>query len=323
MYDLTTIGDIKLDVFINLGKRAKVACGINKEACLMQLKYGEKIPVESAVVMPAGSAPNISIGVRRLGKTTSIESVVGDDTTAVLATDILTKERVATQHIHIHKGTKSSFSAVLNLEGESTILAVHQPHVYTLPDNMHTKWLFVTEMGPRYKELFTELTERTNKARFKLAINPGALQLEDSSKELFDLLAVSDLLIVNKFEAQLLAKTDTPNIKTLLRKLQSLGPKTIVITQGNRGAYATENSEIYHAPAFPGKKIETTGAGDAFAAGFIAALLYKKNLETALAWGSIDSASVIGFTGPQKGLLTKKELEKRLSENKRYKVTIR
>ncbi|MBI2476630.1 hypothetical protein HYV72_00495 [Candidatus Uhrbacteria bacterium] len=78
MFDLITLGDIKLDVFIDLGDEAKVACSKNKKDCTINLKYGQKIPVASAVTMMAGSAPNMAIGARKLGVTTSIISVVGE-----------------------------------------------------------------------------------------------------------------------------------------------------------------------------------------------------------------------------------------------------
>ena len=51
--------------------------------------------------------------------------------------------------------------------------------------------------------------------------------------------------------------------------------------------------------------VETTGAGDAFASGFLAALFYDKDLNTALDWGLKNSASVIGKIGGVEGLLTR------------------
>lgn len=314
MYDLTTIGDIKLDVFIDLGKDAKVACSLDKEDCRMSIKYGEKIPVDSAITMMAGSAPNISIGVRRLGATASIISVVGEDTTATLAMDGLKKEGIPTEYVTIAKGTQSSFSAVLNFEGESTILAVHRPHAYTLPDNIRTDWMFVSEMGPKYKSLFKDLTEKARNDNVKLGINPGAIQLEELSDELINLVSVCELLIVNVSEAQLLTHTEIEDPKVLLRTLQEMGPKTVIITDGKEGAYGTNDTVIYHAPMFPGERLEATGAGDAFASGVLAALIADHDLPTALSWGSVNAAWVVQYIGPQEGLQTRTQVETQLKE---------
>ena len=314
MYDLTTIGDIKLDVFIELGNDAKVSCSLDKDDCRMSIKYGEKIPVDSAITMMAGSAPNISIGTRRLGGTASIISVVGEDTTATLAMEGLKKEGIPTDYVTVAKGTQSSFSAVLNFEGESTILAVHRPHAYTLPDNIRTDWMFVSEMGPKYKGLFKDLAARAKSNHIKLGINPGAIQLEDLSDELINLIRECDLLIVNVSEAQTLTSTELEDPKPLLRTLQEMGPKTVIITDGKEGAYGTNNSVVYHAPMFPGERTEATGAGDAFASGALAAMIAGHDLKTALSWGSVNAASVVQYVGPQAGLLTRAQVESQLNE---------
>ncbi len=320
MYDITTIGDIKLDVFIDLGNDAEVACDIDKENCVMQIKYGEKIPVDSAVTMMAGSAPNISIGGRRLGATSNIISVVGEDTTATLAIDTLKKSGIPTENVTIAKGTQSSFSAILNFQGESTLLAVHRPHVYALPEKLDTDWLFVTELGHNYKKLFREIVERKEQTGMRVGINPGAIQLEEHDDSLMELIAHADLLIVNKEEAQDLCGCELEEPKPLLRTLQELGPKTIIMTEGREGAYATDNNTIYHAPMFPGERVEATGAGDAFATGVLGAIIAKQDLATALAWGSVNSASVVQYVGPQEGLLTRDQINSFLKDNPNYKV---
>ena len=54
---------------------------------------------------------------------------------------------------------------------------------------------------------------------------------------------------------------------------------------------------------------ERTGAGDAFGSGFLSAVIEGKTLEESLIWGTVNSASVIGYTGAQKGLLKEKDLD--------------
>lgn len=315
MFDLTTIGDIKLDVFIDLGDDAKVMCSTDKEACEMRIKYGQKIPVDSAITMMAGSAPNVAIGARRLGLSADIISVVGNDTTATLAIDTLKKEGIATEHVHISQDTASSFSAILNFEGESTVLAVHHPHTYVLPGELKTKWAFVSELGSNYQDLFKQLIASSQEHSVKLGINPGAIQLEERDPVLFELIKACELLIVNKEEAKDLLHVEVNEIEALLRGLQELGPRVIVITDGRNGAYATEDGTIYHAPMFSGERVEATGAGDAFSTGVLAALIAEQNLSTALTWGSVNSANVVQHVGPQAGLQTRAQIDAQLSQH--------
>lgn len=320
MLDLLAIGDLKLDVFVDLGRKARVACDIDKHTCRISMEYGKKIPVEHGFAMIAGSAPNIAIGVRRLGRRTGVLSVVGDDTTATLAKDVLEHEHVDHAHLHVDARSKSSFSAILTFEGESTVLAVHHPHTYRLHPRLAAAWMIVGEMGPTYTSLFRSLATRKKRDGFRLAINPGTLQLEALDQSLFRLIAIADLLLVNRSEAVILTKEPAENTARLMRSLQRLGPKTVVMTDGQNGAFATEDGTISHAPAFPAKRVETTGAGDAFASGMLAAILTHLPLATALAWGTVNSASVIEHVGGQQGLLSRREIENRLKQHPRYHV---
>jgi len=58
---------------------------------------------------------------------------------------------------------------------------------------------------------------------------------------------------------------------------------------------------------------ERTGAGDAFGSGFLSALIHGKGMDEALLWGTCNSASVIGYTGSQKGLLKLEEMDEWLA----------
>jgi ribokinase len=320
MYDVTAIGDIKLDVFIDIGDKAKVNCGLNKQDCKIEIEYGKKIPVDSAVTMMAGSAPNVAIGIRRLGGASSIVSVMGDDPTAILAISGLKKEGISTDHVTTVANSKSSFSAILNFKGESTVLAVHEPHEYKIPESLKTKWVFVTELGPNYKGLYKELIALAETG-VKIGINPGAIQLEERDPLLYKLIGVTELLILNKDEAHDLCDCPTEDPAALVRTMLALGPKIVVVTNGRDGSYASDGGKVYHAPMFDiGDRVEATGAGDSFSTGIISALTADQDLKTALTWGSVNSGSVVMYVGPQKGLLTQVQIRDEISKQPEYKV---
>ena len=65
---------------------------------------------------------------------------------------------------------------------------------------------------------------------------------------------------------------------------------------------------MYHAPIRNVPVIERTGAGDAYSTGFLAGLLFGKDVTEAMRWGSANATSVIGKIGAQPGLLTKKQM---------------
>ncbi len=84
-----------------------------------------------------------------------------------------------------------------------------------------------------------------------------------------------------------------------------------VITDGSKGAYALDGERVWFMPIYPdpAPPVDRTGAGDAFASTFTAAIALGHDVKTALAWGPINSMSVVQYIGAQKGLLTQKELE--------------
>ena len=143
MLDLISIGDIKLDTFVVIPEKSN-HCKLQMPEYLLCFNYGEKIPVGAVESQIAGSAPNVAVGLSRLGFRSAVFSFMGEDGTYKLALDVLQREKVDSKLIRTLPGAKSSFSAVLNYKGEKTILASHVSYPYALPPRLpKTKWLYV------------------------------------------------------------------------------------------------------------------------------------------------------------------------------------
>ncbi|MDO8599733.1 MAG: sugar kinase [bacterium] len=315
MHDLVTIGDIKLDTFVVLPE-AHLQCAFveQEKTCYLCLEHGAKIPVEDFEPQIAGSAANVAVGMRRLGVRTAIVAVLGNDATATLARARLKEERVDARYLKVLKNERSSYSIVITYKGERTMLAAHRPHHYHLPKLAPFKWLYLSEMGEDYEELFRDLIVLVRRRKAKLAFNPGVIQLQGGVRKLAPVIRATDVLFVNKEEGHQLVngRKNGLDIRHLLTALWKLGPPVVVLTDGSRGSYAFDGGEVWHLPVFPAKVVEMTGAGDSFATGFIAARMYGKDLRECLRWGAANSASVIGIVGPQPGLLTKAKLAQAL-----------
>lgn len=114
--------------------------------------------------------------------------------------------------------------------------------------------------------------------------------IEGKRSELLETLKLVDVLIINDSEARLLASE--PNLIKSARKIMSLGPRTVIIKKGEHGALLFTNDTIFSAPAYPLESIyDPTGAGDAFAGGFIGHLVRTEdfsdeNLKRAVIYGS-------------------------------------
>ncbi len=101
--------------------------------------------------------------------------------------------------------------------------------------------------------------------------------------------------------------------RTLAESIKPLGPRIVVITNGEEGAYCLDQeNNWWFMPALNTKAFERTGAGDAFASGFLSAIFYQQPIEVALAWGAINASSVVTQIGAHAGLLTREEIETRI-----------
>ena len=88
MYNILTIGDIKLDTFIVV-EDANVMCELKMPACQLCIEYGKKIPVQDIDTQIAGSAPNVAIGLARMKQKTAVYAQMGKDILHKLAIEFL------------------------------------------------------------------------------------------------------------------------------------------------------------------------------------------------------------------------------------------
>ncbi len=115
--------------------------------------------------------------------------------------------------------------------------------------------------------------------------------IEGKRSELLETLKKVDVIIVNDSEARLLSAE--PNLVKAARMIMKMGPRIVIIKKGEHGALLFTGDTIFSAPAFPLELIyDPTGAGDAFAGGFIGHLartedLCDENLKRAVIYGSV------------------------------------
>jgi len=187
-----------------------------------------------------------------------------------------------------------------------------------------TEWVFISSLTEGWESKLSQIMKLRKEKGVKIAWNPGRLQIIAGIKFLLPLLQELSILFVNWDEALELALSDkefaekyhqkAPAKKTVLKFLQSLGPKIVVITIGNKGSIATDGYLYLKAPAFSPKRVELTGAGDAFASGFLASWISDPGeLKKAMAWGMANSSSVIMYFGAEKGLLTLSQVRRKVN----------
>lgn len=310
--DLLSVGDANLDAFI-VPSESETLCDIDTKKCFIAFSYADKIPVKNLEFCVGGNSVNNAVGTKRLGINVGAVLTLGDDSTGIQIIEKLRSEEVDLTYCIQQPSTLSNFNMVVTYTGERTIFTYHAPRSYEFPVQLpKVPWVYLTSMGESYRPFYTHITEWLVKnPETKLAFNPGSWQLKGGIKEIGNVFKLSQIVFVNKQEAEKLTGFEVKGsvTKELLMTLSGLGPKTSVITDGSNGAYVFDGHKFLHCGIMPMDAYERTGAGDAFGSGFLSAVIKQKTLEEALIWGTINSASVIGFVGAQKGLLKEEDMD--------------
>ena len=281
-------------------------------------ELGGKIRITDRHEDSGGCAANIAIGLARLGVVSGLHTKIGDDEAGEWIMRRLRAEGVDSALVQKETGARTDLSVIIVDEQSSdrTIfvnrdvnecLVVH-PRAF-----LDAEWIFLGALHqPEWKDTFSKLGAWCASRDVKIAFNPGQHQITQDSAAVRAMIGKSAIVFLNTDEAIELmyehgaAKDRNPRI--LLRAIHALGAARVVLTDGARGAWATDGIAAFHVAAKDVLSKDMTGAGDAFSAAFFAALLRGENLRACLAWGSANGAYVVQFYGATEGLLREKDI---------------
>jgi ribokinase len=120
-----------------------------------------------------------------------------------------------------------------------------------------------------------------------------------------ELLARVDYLIVNETEAALLSGRSPAEPEEAARILMQTGPRSVIVTLGERGALYAAGNDIVSVPGFKVSAVDTTAAGDAFIGAFTSALTSGNRLGDAVRWANAAGALATTRLGAQPSLPTR------------------
>ena len=319
-FDMIAIGDTTQDIFLGMSD-ASVQCDINDEHCRICFDYADKIAVDTKTDVPAvGNAANHAIGMARLGLRAAVYTVIGDDVQGHLAADIFRENGVDPQYVTFDKKNGTNFSAVINYQGERTILVYHEPRDYKLPPLESTAWMYLTSasgdgVDALHQQVGSYLEDNPD---VKMAFNPGTHQMHLGKEKLLPLLQHTQALFLNREESARVLGVETSDVKELCALYHEIGVKLMIMTDGPDGSYVSDGKTIWFLPIFDGPVIERTGAGDSYGAGFLGATLAGKPINEAMLWGNANSTSVVTKIGAREGLLTPDGIAELMAKNTQY-----
>lgn len=265
------------------------------------IPFGCKMLMKDLYFEIGGGGTNTSVAFSRLGLKTGYIGKVGNDKYGQEVLDLLKKEKITFLGNKVKKET-SGFSVVLISEKLNRSILTYKGINNEIEGGdikkFKTNLLYLSSlMGKSFKTQIS-LAKKLKEKGVKVAFNPSEYLIKEIG--LKPLLKLCDILIINKEEAGLLTKE-----KNKLKGISKMGPGIVVITDERRRVYCydSHSGKTYSIKPRKLKVVEKTGAGDAFAAGFVAGIIKNKPIEYCLKLGVKEAEAVIKYVGAKNKLL--------------------
>jgi len=275
MFDVITFGSGVVDIFVNTKNVDK-----NNLICF---KVGEKILIKDSSFDIGGGGTNTAVAFSRFGLKTGWIGKVSDDYYGKMILNLIKKEKVKFLG-KIDKNKTSGYSIILNSKdkGRSILVFKGCNNYIGIKDirlgKIKTKWIYCSSLLGKSFETQKKLIKLQVKKGVKFAFNPSNYLIE--KKNLGDLFKICDVLVLNKEEAEMLVEKYCESNNEILKRICKLGVKVVVVTDKNNKIRCCDNREgkerKYYLKPNNIKVVERTGAGDAFASGFVAGQIVGK-----------------------------------------------
>lgn len=263
-----------------------------------------------------GSAANTVVGLARLGCKTGFVGKVGDDSEGKLLIDEFREEGVDARGITVAAHARSGkVMGFVDQRGDRALYV--DPGVNDLIEFTdinrkyidETMFLHLTSfVGEKSFQTQKEVVEALPEA-VRLSFDPGALYARIGLAAIESTVRRTFLFMPNAGELELLTgKTDYKDGADLLL---AKGVHIVAVKLGSEGCYVTDGKQEHTIEVFNVKVVDTTGAGDAFCAGFLYGLVKGRSLEDCGRIGNFVASRCIMKMGARTGLPTLEDLRSR------------
>jgi len=281
-------------------------------------KTNEHVISEAGRIACGGSAANFATQSARLGVRTMLVSCVGDDAYGQLVVKEIAQTGVDTTCLLVLENQPTGIFVYTHDARGDRIVVVEpganrflEKRVFEEEKLLDAQLIHIAGSFPM---LIDRTTELATSYGMILSLDPGRAGL---SLDYDKILKRTDLLFVNQGELKNYFKIN-PN-ESALRAFAKTFPGIVIVKMGDKGAIATDGFEYCTSKIFEVPVVDTLGAGDSFAAGFVTAWMRSERIEQALNVGNAVAALTITEAGAQKGQPTLDEAAKLL---RRHHISI-
>ncbi len=244
---------------------------------------GEEVFVKDLRIHSGGSASNTIVGLSKLGLETGYIGKVGTDPEGDFLMDDLRRWGVDTTLVLREEGRSGCAMILVDESGERVIVVdpgVNDRMRFEEIDLDHVSKFellhltsFVCRNGMQSYEAQKRLVREFDGI---VSFDPGSIYARRGLKFIEDIVRETDIFMPNEIEMRALTGLD---YKEGAEVILEMGVDVVVVKLGDKGCYITDGRKEIIVPAYEVDVVDTTGAGDAFNAGFIYAYLKGKDLE--------------------------------------------
>jgi sugar/nucleoside kinase (ribokinase family) len=280
-----------------------------------QIRFDATTWVEEIATHLGGNGANTSYALARLGIPTKLIGAVGQDafgdmvlarlksvSVDITAIDRTSERTAATVGLVASSGSR----AFLHQPGASKV-ALQEPPRLTKPFLNGAVYFHLANpfAVPALRDNAHQWLRNARDAGLRTSMDLGWDSREQWMEVVGPCLPYTDLLFANREEAQML--TGLENVPAAADALREHGVGTVVVKLGAEGCAVFVPGGDVRVPAFAVDAVDTTGAGDCFAGGFLGGLFYGANLEGAARLANAAGALSVSKLGATEGLLSYKD----------------
>lgn len=292
--DIVGYGDADVDIFLSVDHLPA---------------RDEKVLAKNYSFHEGGMVANTVVALSRLGRSVGFHGRIGDDAFGRMALANLEENKVDTRGVIVKPDGHTFFCVVLvDSSGEKALVSAPTDCRERHPADISEEYIAEARHLHTTAIFMSAATKAINIAKkhgltVSLDVDAGTAK---QTKKLWALLSKVDLLFINKRGACLLGDSDS--IEVAAYNLVNRGAKIVCVTLGKEGSFTATADRSFSTKAFDVEVVDTTGAGDCFAAGFIHGFFSNWPLDYVTTFASAVSAISIKSFGGHTGSPTLKEV---------------
>jgi len=284
---------------------------------------GETLRGTDFGMFAGGKGNNQALAAARAGAQVTMVGRVGADTFGEMLLTTLKANQIETKFMAVDEAVGTGIAVItIDGDGDNSIIIAQQANLKLSAQDVERASAAIGESKVLLMQLEVPIetvvaaAQKAHLSGTAVILNPAPAPEEQLPAELLRLV---DVFVPNQTEAALITQMEVPDMVAAAeaaKRLRQMGPKLVIITMGEQGAFVLSDTLSETIPAFRVQATDTTAAGDAFCGALAAALSRGEDVREAISFGCAAGALATTKLGAEPSLPTLAEINRLMDEQK-------